>query len=88
MYKQVLEDLVNDTRTDIGLDVEKKNLSIEHKIDMKLIAQKEELTRLKKDKRLADRVRKIEDDTAEMQMDIKVTSIRVLIVATCKSFIF
>ena len=54
MYKQVLEDLVNDTRTDIGLDVEKKNLSIEHKIDMKLIAQKEELTRLKKDKRLEE----------------------------------
>ena len=82
MYKQVLEDLVNDTQTDIGLDMEKKILSTEHKIDMKLIAQKEELTRLKKDKRLADRVRKIEDDTAEMQMDIKVTSVRVLIVAT------
>ena len=59
MYKQVLEDLVNDTRTDIGLDMEKKKLSIEHKIGMKLIAQKEELTRLKKDKRLEDRVRKI-----------------------------
>ena len=85
MYKQVLEDLVNNTQTDIGLDMEKKNLSTEHKIDMKLIAQKEELTRLKKDKRLADRVRKIEDDTAEMQMDIKVTSVRVLIVATCTS---
>jgi len=54
MYKQVLEDLVNDTQTDIGLDMEKKNLSIEHKIDMKLIAQKEELTRLKKDKRLEE----------------------------------
>ena len=77
MYKQVLEDLVNNTQTDIGLDMEKKNLSTEHKIDMKLIAQKEELTRLKKDKRLADRVRKIEDDTAEMQMDIKVISVRV-----------
>ena len=32
-----------------------------------------------------DRVRKIEDDTAEMQMDIKVISMRVLIVATCTS---
>ena len=52
---------------------------------MKLIAQKEELTRLKKEKRLEDRVRKIEDDTAETQMDIKVTSVRVLIVATCTS---
>ena len=82
MYKQVLEDLVNDTRTDIGLDMVKKKLTIEHKIDMKLIAKKEELSRLKKDKRLEDRVRKIEDDTAEMQMDIKVTSVRVLIVAT------
>jgi len=73
---------VNDTRTDIGLDMVKKKLTIEHKIDMKLIAKKEELSRLKKDKRLEDRVRKIEDDTAEMQMDIKVTSVRVLIVAT------
>ena len=53
---------------------------------MKLIAQKE-FARLK-DKRMEDRVRKIEDDTEKMQMDIKVTSIRVLIVATCKSFIF
>ena len=88
MYKQVLEDLVNDTRTDIGLDMEKKNLSIEYKIDMKLIAQKVELTRLKKDKRLEKSVRKVEYDTAEMQMDIKVISVRVLIVATCKSFIF
>ena len=77
MYKQVLEDLVNDTRMYIGLDMEKKILSIEHKIDMKLIAQKEELTRLKKDKRLEERVRKIEDDTAKMQMDIKVISVRV-----------
>ena len=65
--------------------MEKKNLSIEHKIDMKLIAQKEELTRLKKDKRLEESVRKVEDDTAEMQMDIKVISMRVLIVATCSS---
>ena len=54
---------------------------------MKLIAQKE-IARLKKDKRMEDRVRKIEDDTEKMQMDIKVTSMRVLIVATCKSFIF
>ena len=54
MYKQLLEHLVNDTRTDIGLDMEKKNLSIEYKIDMKLIAQKVELTRLKKDKRLEE----------------------------------
>ena len=52
MYKQVLEDLVNDTQTDIGLDMEKKKLSTEHKIDMKLIAQKEELTRLKKEKKI------------------------------------
>ena len=77
--------MVNDTRTDIGLDMVKKKLTIEHKIDMKLIAKKEELSRLKKDKRLEDRVRKIEDDTAEMQMDIKVISVRVLIVATCSS---
>ena len=62
-------------------------MNIDHKFDMKLIAQKE-FARLKKDKRMEDRVRKIEDDTEKMQMDIKVTSIRVLIVATCKSFIF
>ena len=61
-------------------------MNIEHKFDMKLIAQKE-FARLK-DKRMEDRVRKIEDDTEKMQMDIKVTSMRVLIVATCKSFIF
>ena len=44
--------MVNDTRTDIGLDMVKKKLTIEHKIDMKLIAQKEELTRLKKEKKI------------------------------------
>lgn len=67
--------------------MEKRLLNIEHKFDMKIIAQKEELAKLKKDKRMMARLRKIEDDTKEMQMDIKVTSVRVLIVATCTSFI-
>ena len=68
--------------------MERNLLNIEHRLDMKIIEQKQELAKLKKDKRMEDRLRKIEDDTEEIQMDIKVTSMRVLIVATCKSFIF
>ena len=79
--------LQNDTRTDIGIDMERKLLNIEHRLDMKIIEQKQELAKLKKDKRMEDRLRKIEDDTEEIQMDIKVTSVRVLIVATCTSSI-
>ena len=72
---------------DIGIDMERKLLNIEHRLDMKIIEQKQELAKLKKDKRMEDRLRKIEDDTEEIQMDIKVTSVRVLIVATCTSSI-
>jgi len=36
---------------------------------------------------MEDKLRKIEDDTDEMQIDIKVTSVRELIVATCTSSI-
>ena len=67
--------------------MESKLLNIEHRLDMKIIEQKQELAKLKKDKRMEDRLRKIEDDTEEIQMDIKVTSVRVLIVATCASSI-
>ena len=54
---------------------------------MKIIEQKQDLAKLKKDKRMEDRLRKIEDDTEEIQMDNKVTSVRMLIVATCTSSI-
>ena len=67
--------------------MERKLLNIEHRLDMKIIEQKQELAKLKKDKRMEDRLRKIEDDTKEIQMDIKVTNVRVLIVATCTSSI-
>ena len=67
--------------------MERKLLNIEHRLDMKIIEQKQELAKLKKDKRMEDRLRKIQDDTEEIQMDIKVTSVRVLIVATCTSSI-
>jgi len=63
--------------------MERKLLNIEHRLDMKIIEQKQELAKLKKDKRMEDRLRRIEDDTEEIQMDIKVTNVRVLIVATC-----
>ena len=36
---------------------------------------------------MEDRLRKIEDDTEEIQMVIKVTCVRVLIVAACTSSI-
>ena len=55
--------LQNDTRTDIGIAMERKLLNIEHRLDMKIIEQKQELAKLKKDKRMEDRLRKIEDDT-------------------------
>jgi len=67
--------------------MERKLLNIEHRLDMKIIEQKQDLAKLKKDKRMEDRLRKIEDDTEEIQMDIKVTSVRVLIVAKCTSSI-
>ena len=67
--------------------MESKLLNIEHRLDMKIIEQKQELAKLKKDKRMEDRLRKIEDDTEEIQMDIKVTSVRMLIVDTCTSSI-
>ena len=67
--------------------MERKLLNIEHRLDMKIIEQKQELAKLTKDKRMEDRLRKIEDDTEEIQMDNKVTSVRMLIVATCTSSI-
>ena len=54
-------------------------MNIDHKYDKKILSQNEELAKIRKEKRLDNRlearVSKIEDDTAEMKMDIKVTSV-------------
>ncbi|RLN11197.1 hypothetical protein C2845_PM09G12410 [Panicum miliaceum] len=78
--REILKSLAKDARTDIGLEMDKRLLQIEHIFDKKIIAQNEELAKLKKDKRMEGRVSGIEDDIAEMQTDIKVTSIRGVIV--------
>ena len=57
----------------------KKIMDIDHKYDRKILSQNEELAKIRKEKRLDNRlearVSKIEDDTTEMKMDIKVTSV-------------
>ena len=54
-------------------------MDIDHKYDRKILSQNEELAKIRKEKRLDNRlearVSKIEDDTTEMKMDIKVTSV-------------
>jgi len=54
-------------------------MDIDHKYDRKILSQNEELAKIRKEKRLDNRlearVSMIEDDTAEMTMDIKVTSV-------------
>ena len=54
-------------------------MDIDHKYDRKILSQNKELAKIRKekrlDKRLEARVSKIEDDTVEMKMDIKVTSV-------------
>ena len=54
-------------------------MDIDHKYDRKILSQNEELAKIIKEKRLDKileaRVSKIEDDTAKMKMDIKVTSV-------------
>ena len=54
-------------------------MDIDYKYDRKILSQKEELAKIRKEKRLDNRlearVSKIEDDTAEMKMDVKVTSV-------------
>jgi len=56
-----------------------KIMDIDHKYDRKILSQNEELAKIRKEKmldnRLEARVSKIEDDTAQMKMDIKVTSV-------------
>ncbi|RLM75146.1 hypothetical protein C2845_PM15G01150 [Panicum miliaceum] len=70
--REILESLANDARTDIGLEMDKRLLQIEHKFDQKIKAQNEELAKLKKDKRMEGGVSGIEDDIAEMQTDIMI----------------
>ena len=56
-----------------------KKMDIDHKYDRKILSQNKELAKIRKEKRLDNkleaRVSKIEDDTAQMKMDIKVTSV-------------
>ena len=60
--------------------MDKGLLHIEHKFEKKIIGVNEELAKVKKDKRMEDRVSGIEEDIAEMRSNIKVTSMRGLIV--------
>ena len=53
---------------------------MEHKFKSKIIGVNEELAKVKRDKRMEDRVSGIEEDIAEMRSNIKVTSMRGLIV--------
>ncbi|RLN30551.1 hypothetical protein C2845_PM05G18670 [Panicum miliaceum] len=71
MARKILKLLANDARTNIGLEMDKRLLHIEHKFDKKLIAQNEELAKLKNNKIMEDKVSGIEDDIAEMETDIK-----------------
>ena len=52
--------------------MDKGLLHIEHKFEKKIIGVNEELAKVKKDKRMEDRVSGIEDDIAEIRSDIKV----------------
>ena len=80
MQKQFLEEWANHSlKPDIALALDKRTMDIDHKYDRKILSQNEEIAKIRKEKildtRLEARVRKIEDDTAEMKMEIKVTSV-------------
>jgi hypothetical protein len=80
MQKQFLEEWANHSlKPDIALAMDKRTMDIDHKYDRKILSQNEEIAKIRKEKifdtRLEARVRKIEDDTAEMKMEIKVTSV-------------
>ena len=60
--------------------MDKGLLHIEQKFEKKIIGVNEELAKVKKDKRMEDRVSRLEDDIAEMRSDIKVTSMTAMIV--------
>jgi hypothetical protein len=79
---QSLENCINDAKTDLALEVEKKLCDMEHKLNLQMISQKEEFNKFKRDRSLEDRVRRIEADNAQMRMEFKVTNVRLLILAT------
>jgi len=61
---------------------------MEYKLGSKILSQNEEFAKFKKEMRLkASRVSKIEAENAQMKMEIKVTSVRILILATHPCFI-
>jgi lactam utilization protein B len=75
MPNTLLEEWANHSlQPDIALAMDKN-----YKYDGKILSQNEELAKIRKekifDKRLEARVRKIEDDTVEMKMEIKVISV-------------
>ena len=76
----MLESLADNARTEIRLQMDKRLLHVEHKFEKKIIGVNEELAKVKKDKRMEDRVSRLEDDIAEMRSDIKVTSMTAMIV--------
>ena len=66
----------------------KKTIEMEYKLGTKILSQNEEFARFKKEMRLeASRVSKIETENAQIKMEIKVTSVRILILATHPCFI-
>jgi len=66
----------------------KKYNKMEYKLGSKIISQFEEYAKFKKEKRLErSRVRKVEAENAQIKMEIKVTSVRVLILATYPCFL-
>lgn len=62
-------------------------MEVDHKYDRKILSQNEEIAKIRMDKIMEARVSKIEADNAEMKTEIKVTSVRVLILATYPCFI-
>ena len=61
---------------------------MEYKLGSKILSQNEEFDKFKKEMRLeASRASKIEAENAQMKMEIKVTSVRILILATHPCFI-
>ena len=66
----------------------KKTIEMEYKLGSKILSQNKEFAKFKKEMRLeASRVSKIEAENAQMKMEIKVTSMRILILATHLCFI-
>jgi len=66
----------------------KKTIEMEYKLCSKILSQNEEFAKFKKEMRLeASWVSKIEAENAQMKMEIKVTSVRILILATHPCFI-